>query len=318
MKIYGKENIPKDGGILYSPNHQGAFLDPLLIGAFTPKTITSLTRADVFNGPQKWLFDAFKMLPVYRIRNGYQNLKKNDAIFEQCYNLLGHGGQMLMFSEGGHHDEYYLQTLSKGSSRLVYQAQLQNPNQKVYILPVGINYGHHRQARCTLHLVFGKPLLVQEYLDPSKPEPQNINRLKEDLSQKMKACLWLPEQTEMYNTQKKWINAQNSRLDFIDFKEKLNSRVGLKPSKQKRTFLWGQLLSLPNLIPLWITRQVINLFEDKVFISSLKYASGAFLFPLWWWGSALLCNAYWGSITTLVYLFISIGSLFVRQKILLI
>ena len=35
---------------------------------------------------------------------------------------------MLMFSEGGHHDEYFLQRLSKGSSRLIYQAQKQFPN----------------------------------------------------------------------------------------------------------------------------------------------------------------------------------------------
>jgi 1-acyl-sn-glycerol-3-phosphate acyltransferase len=28
IKVYGYENIPSDGGVLFSPNHQGAFLDP--------------------------------------------------------------------------------------------------------------------------------------------------------------------------------------------------------------------------------------------------------------------------------------------------
>lgn len=318
VKIYGLENIPKDGGILYSPNHQGAFLDPLLIGAFTPRTITSLTRADVFKGPQRWLFEVFKMLPVYRIRNGYQNLKKNDAIFEKCYTLLGQGHQMLMFSEGGHHDEYFLQKLSKGSSRLVYQAQCQNPSQKIYIQPVGINYGHHKQVRCTLHLVFGQPLLVQNYVIPSNSEPQNINLLKEQLAQEMKSCLWLPEQTENYDTQKKWINAQNTRLGFVELKQKLSENKDLTFSKKnKRTLFWGNFLSLPNIIPLWITRQIINRFEDKVFVSSFKYASGAFLFPLWWWGSTILFNTIFGYTTAIFYLLFSISSLFFRQKILL-
>lgn len=318
VKIYGLENIPKDGGVLYSPNHQGAFLDPLLIGAFTPRTITSLTRADVFFGPQKWLFDVFKMLPVYRIRNGYQNLKKNDAIFEKCYTLLGQGDQMLMFSEGGHHDDYFLQKLSKGSSRLVYQAQRLNPSQKIYIQPVGINYGHHKQARCTLHLVFGTPLLVQDYVLSSNSEPQNITLLKEQLAQGMKACLWLPEKTENYDTQKKWINAQNTRLAFADLKQKLTEKNGLKLSKtRKGTVLLGHLLSLPNIIPLWITRQIINRFDDKVFVSSLKYAAGAFLFPLWWLGSTSLLYCVLGSTEAVLFLLFGVISLFLRQKILL-
>ena len=318
VKIYGLKNIPIDGGVLYSPNHQGAFLDPFIIGSFTPRTITSLTRADVFYGPQRWLFEVFKMLPVYRIRNGYQNLKKNDAIFEKCYTLLGQGDQMLMFSEGGHHDEYFLQNLSKGSSRLAYQAQLQNPSKKIYIQPVGINYGHHKQARCSLHLVFGKPLLVQDYLLSTNSEPQNITLLKEQLTQEMMACLWIPEQTDNYKTQKKQINAQNTRLPFVELKLKLAQNKGLKFSeKGNGAQIWGHFLSIPNIIPLWITRQIINRFEDKVFVSSLKYASGAFLFPLWWCSSTFLLNRIWGSTEAALFLLFSICSLFLRQKILL-
>ena len=108
-------------GLLFSPNHQGALLDPLVLASLTKGKITSLTRSDIFGGPFQWFLDAFYMLPVYRIRNGYSNLKKNDEIFAKCYELLGLGKFMLMFSEGGHHNEYYLQNLSKGSSRLAFQ-----------------------------------------------------------------------------------------------------------------------------------------------------------------------------------------------------
>ena len=97
IKQYGYENFPKDGGVLFSPNHQGAFLDPLLIGSMTPKKITSLTRSDVFGGPLQWFLDALQMLPVYRIRNGYSNLKKNDVTFKKCYELLGNGKFLMMF-----------------------------------------------------------------------------------------------------------------------------------------------------------------------------------------------------------------------------
>ena len=76
--------------------------------------------------PPIWL-----MRQAGRYHSHYQNLKKNDATFKQCYSLLGNKGNMLMFSEGGHHDEYYLQTLSKGSSRLAYQAQMKYPKEKM-------------------------------------------------------------------------------------------------------------------------------------------------------------------------------------------
>ena len=85
VKIYGKNNIPTDGGVIFSPNHQGALLDPLVLASLTKGKITSLTRSDIFGGPFQWFLDAFYMLPVYRIRNGYSNLKKNDEIFAKCY-----------------------------------------------------------------------------------------------------------------------------------------------------------------------------------------------------------------------------------------
>ncbi len=319
IKFYGLENIPVDGGVLYSPNHQGAFLDPLLVGAFTPETITSLTRADVFNGPQKLFFDVLKMLPVYRIRNGYQNLKKNDATFEKCYSILGNKGNMLMFSEGGHHDEYYLQTLSKGSSRLAYKAQMKYPKEKIYIMPVGLNYGHHKQVRCSLHFVFGKALLIQDFITPSASEAQIINQVKEALAYKMKACLWIPEESNQYEQQKKWINAKNTLLEFSDLKKKLVLGEDLLNAKKiyGRNLL-GHILSLPNLIPLWITRLIIYRFEDKVFVSSIKYASGAFLFPIWWLFSTLAIATFFNQAIALLYFLISLVSLFLRQKILLI
>ena len=40
----------------------------------------SLTRSDVFGGPLQWFLDAMEMLPIYRLRNGYSNLKKNEEI----------------------------------------------------------------------------------------------------------------------------------------------------------------------------------------------------------------------------------------------
>jgi hypothetical protein len=56
---------------------------------------------------------------------GIPILKKNEAIFEGCKSLLSNREYIMMFSEASHHSEFFLQTLSKGSSRLAYEAQQQ-------------------------------------------------------------------------------------------------------------------------------------------------------------------------------------------------
>ncbi len=321
VHVYGQENIPKDGGILFSPNHQSALLDPLLIGSLTPNKITSLTRSDVFGGPFQWFLDAFQMLPIYRIRNGYSNLKKNDLIFDKCFKILGEGKFMLMFSEGGHHDEYFLQNLSKGSSRLVFQAQQKYPNKKIYLLPAGINYGHHRQPRCTLHLVFGKPILVKEAVNHKLTEAENINKLRDMLEERMKACLWIENDSEYYPKQKQKINRKTTQLPFHTLKKELESNFSKLPSRRKLSRIMifiATILSIPNIIPLWISRKIISKFDDVVFVSSMKYVLGVFFFPIWWFISGLTIAYEFGNPVMFWYLFISILCLFIRQRFLLL
>ena len=118
LTILGKGKIPKDGAIIFSPNHQSALLDPLLVGSTCGKRLYSLTRSDVFRKPFLWILDAMQTLPVYRIRDGYEKLHLNNKTFEKCYDLLKTKKHIMVFSEGKHHDEYYLLPISKGSSRI--------------------------------------------------------------------------------------------------------------------------------------------------------------------------------------------------------
>jgi 1-acyl-sn-glycerol-3-phosphate acyltransferase len=318
VTVYGKNNIPKHGGVLFSPNHQGAFLDPLVLASLTNGKITSLTRSDVFGGPFQWFLDAFYMLPVYRIRDGYSNLKKNDLTFAKCYKLLGEGKFMLMFSEGGHHNEYYLQNLSKGSSRLALKASKENPGKKIYLQPVGINYGHHQQPRCTLHLVYGQPIEVRSFIDLKSTEAENIKALRLELERRMKTCLWLPDNSENYLLQKKKINSHTTQVDFKTLKASLQNNYDKMPeaiptSNTTRFIIF--LLSLPNIIPLWISRKIIKRFTDIVFISSIKYSLGVILFPIWWLSTSIPIAYLYGNRVMTTYMLLSTLSLFLKQRI---
>ena len=315
IDIYGLENIPKNGGVLFSPNHQGAFLDPLIVGCNIQRPITSLTRSDVFGGPLQWFMDALKMLPVYRIRNGFASLKKNEAIFDKCKNLLSNNQWIMMFSEAAHHDEFFLQPLSKGSSRLAYEAQ-ENSKNSIYIVPVGINYGNNKNPYCDLHLVFGEAILIKSFTKLTSEKVDRINTIKGFLEVGMKKCMWIPEEDENYENRKRLIHSENTKRSFQELKRGIEDQSlpkKKKVKKQKWQKLMIGLFSLPNLPPLIIIKKILGLFEDVVFYSSIKMSAGSILFLLWW-ASVFLCGeVLWGWKIAFCITIGFIGLLYVRQ-----
>ena len=330
VKVYGLNNIPRDGGILFSPNHQGALLDPLLVGSNISRSVTSLTRSDVFGGPFQWFMDALRMLPVYRIRNGYANLKKNDNIFEKCRKILGKGECIMMFSEASHHNEYFLQRLSKGSSRLALEAQIEFPESNISIVPVGINYGHHQIAWSDLHLVYGKPISVKNFINNNNSIAENINCLRENLEEKMKECLWIPDKNDQYYEKKKMITPKNTKLEFDELKEGIKNESlkskGLvdkffaKNTRLLKTLIF--LFSIPNFLPLLLIKNIISKFKDIVFYSSVKICLGPIIFPLWWLCVGYLTYFIYGeNLDFLEYLVLveslMLFSLYIRQYLLL-
>ena len=83
VEIIGREKIPNDQPVIYSSNHQNAFMDALIIGGLSPKTTYSVTRSDVFKKQFEWFMDAIKMIPIYRIRDGFSQLAKNQETFRK-------------------------------------------------------------------------------------------------------------------------------------------------------------------------------------------------------------------------------------------
>ena len=136
----------------------------------------------------------------------------------------------------------------------------------------------------------------------------------------MQECLWLPFETEKYNMQKECINRITTKMSFDDLKKALRDSSSDLPKRRNTTKIESILtlvLSIPNIIPLWITRKIINRFDDKVFVSSMKYALGAFLFPIWWLFTSIFIAYYLGNSMMTVYLTLCIVSILIRQRILL-
>lgn len=185
--ILGLENIPEDEPVIFAPNHLNALMDALAILSLPPckQPKVFLSRSDVFKLPEPVVkFIRFaKIMPAYRIRDGYENLTKNKNTFEAADEVLLHNAAICIMPEGDQGTERKIRPLVKGIFRIAFSAQQRLPEGKsVNIIPVGIDLGDFIRFGQHLIIQIGKPIKVTDYLD-SYIESQAVatNAIKQKL-----------------------------------------------------------------------------------------------------------------------------------------
>ena len=285
LEIVGRNKLPAGKPIIYSVNHQNAFMDALIIGTLSPVRITSMTRSDVFNTPLRWFMDALQMMPIYRMRDGIDKLALNEKIFEKIRNLLAKNNAILIFSEGNHGNEYFLRPLSKGSSRMALESLEKLPGKDIQVVPVGMNYFHHQRPAHKLTVVFGEPIPVKNYFQEYKEHPTiGANKLKDEIATGMKKCLILAENNDAYTAQKVLVNRKNESIPFADIKKSMENGLPLTAPGTHRAWLasLARWMGVFNFGPLLLLQRIFRSIKDIVFYGSLKFAVGLFVFPIWW------------------------------------
>lgn len=171
--IEGLENIPEKGSVLFAPNHQNALMDPLAVLYATSMQVVFLGRADIFRHPLlRRIFLWMKILPVYRIRDGKENLGQNDQSFEMAIEVLEHGAPVGIFPEAAHSNKWSLLPLKKGVPRLAFLTEDRNAFKLgLKIVPVGIFYSDYESMGSILHMRFGKPILVKDFEENFRASP---------------------------------------------------------------------------------------------------------------------------------------------------
>ena len=166
VRFEGMEHIPRERPVMLLPNHQNALLDPLLPAAFLPGMRPYfLTRSDVFRGALlQRVFGVFRMLPVYRLRDGRETLGRNQAIFERCASLLQQGEPLLLLPEANHNLKRQVRPLSKGFTRIVFRVLSDDPQIDLQLVPVGINYQEGAGFPDRVAFYFGKPIAAAPFL----------------------------------------------------------------------------------------------------------------------------------------------------------
>lgn len=163
ISLEGIKNIPRTGPLVLACSHPNSFLDAIIIGTYSPRPLHFLTRSDVFNARWKqWILSKMNMVPIYRMRDGLENLDKNQETFEKCREVLRAGGTILIFSEGLCIQEMKLRPLKKGTARIALD--FAQSGGKVSIVAVGLNYLHPMQFRKEVHIGFAPSFDATQFL----------------------------------------------------------------------------------------------------------------------------------------------------------
>ena len=202
LKYIGTERIPKDAAVIFAPNHTGTLMDALVILAMNNKPKVFIARADIFRNPSlAKLLGFFKMMPIMRMRDGIEEVKKNNKTIETAADVLKDKVPLCIFPEGTHQAKYSMLPLQKGIFRIALQAKELLGDKPLYIVPVGIRYGNFYRFRSSARVQFGNPINVGEFVaeHSDRTVPEQINLMRELLAARMKENLHFIPNDEDYN-----------------------------------------------------------------------------------------------------------------------
>ena len=149
FEVIGKENFPKDGGILLCSNHIHA-LDPPVVGILAPRPVHFMAKAELFNVPLlKGILPGVNAFPVKR------GLSDRDAL-RTAIKLLKEGSVVGLFPEGTRSKDG---TLGKGFSGAGFFALRGEAN----VVPCAI-IGPYKAFK-KLKVVYGEPIDIKPYRD---------------------------------------------------------------------------------------------------------------------------------------------------------
>ncbi len=300
--VKGQENIPASGPVIFVANHQNALLDALVIPVYNRRHTHFLVRADVFKSKFiKMLVGTLNMMPVFRVRDGMSSIKQNDTIFNYCFDLLAQGESILIFPEGNHSLKRRIRPLSKGFTRLAFGAIENNPELKVQIVPVGLNYEDHQGFRKGVSIYFGEPIIANDFYNEQE-DHQSALQLKEVASNAMKKLVTHVEDLESYDQLIQQI--ESSGADFTkpnEINSKINEiikgdevEVAERPTIKTSYFLdlFKIIATIINFLPIKVWNYISTNIKDPVMVGTFRFGVGISVFPMYYFIISAIVGFY--------------------------
>lgn len=310
-QVSGLENLPK-GPVIFVPNHQNAFLDAIIVTCSSEKNPWFMTRAKVFEKPRAAkLLRLLQMLPIYRFRDGYATLKKNEQVMDDMLNKLNDNNTILIFAEGNHNDKHQLRPLQKGVARLALTEKAEN----AAIVPVGIQYDSLNDFRSRVLVSFGKPLYVKKMNLNGESTQEKIEVVMDSVRnglQPLMLHISSPEYDEKLFHLKKFREHQEDLVKQLASDQLLVNnypRPGQIKNRQSSLLqkFCNAFMRINLFIPIFVLRKfILEKLKESQFTGSVKFAAGMLLVPVFVITQSVLIGIFTGSFLLGILYFISI------------
>ncbi len=300
IRVLGLRNVPTKGPVIYAITHQNSLLDAYLSNGFSLRSPYYMVRADIYkNKFIDKLMRGIKTLPIYRIRDGYDSVKKNDQTFDATKGILTKGGVVAIFPEGSHSMTHQLRPLKKGIARIAFMADAaEDFNLNVQIVPVGINYDSYLTSSSRTLVSYGKPISIADYKQSFlEDENKAYRELLSDLSLQMKSLIVHIDKAdynrvyEDYQKQRvykkslsKQLKSDQKLVYCLEHGEKFEDTSDKRPIliQWLRSTLYMLRIGLSYIPKTIVQLMVKKMIKDKNFIGTMSFTYSMLIFPLFY------------------------------------
>ena len=249
FEVHGKENLPKDGAVIFGVNHSNTLMDALVLLSSDNIKKVFIARGDIFKNPAVAKILTFlRILPIFRIRNGVAAVRQNDDSLNKAVDVVHDHVDLYLFPEGTHRTKHSLMRMGKGLFHIAVDANKQFGDQTpVYIIPTAIEYGDYFRFRSTAMINFGEPINVTEYFKHTTEENEavNINHLKDMLHNEISKLFTFIPDDEDYDAIWEIVKMKNEKRAGGLYQKMLRNRATVdrvlkfkeeKPEEAKNLF----------------------------------------------------------------------------------
>ena len=164
LKFVGRENLPKEGGVIVAFNHTSNW-DPVVAGLSCPRKLRFMAKEELFKNPVFGaLIKALGAFPVHRGRGDIGAIKSS-------LKILSEGEVMLMFPEGHRIKDGRRVKAKPGVALIAQRAQ-------VPVVPVCISGEYKWLHKVTV--TYGNPISLEEYYG-QKLEQDKIQEMADNI-----------------------------------------------------------------------------------------------------------------------------------------
>jgi glycerol-3-phosphate O-acyltransferase / dihydroxyacetone phosphate acyltransferase len=188
----GTEHIPHGKPMIFSCNHPTGFFEPCLLACLTwDVEYNFITRGDFFKKPfYRRILESLFMIPIFRFKDGFSNLKNNAQSMEFIYKALADKKSILIFGEGGTETGKRLRPIQKGLARMAFGNYDVYGDLDLHIVPVCVTYTDAHTFRSEVMVQFGEAIPLSKYYTIyAENNNKAVNHLTADVQSIMRPLL---------------------------------------------------------------------------------------------------------------------------------